>query len=125
MSAVEQALEEINERRGIPCPNGGQASSVVFNSIVDATSQIVDGVVIIAELMVDILGCGVTARATVRSTVVLQDDNTFSLTNYTYEYSSGGNVQPGGGNVPTGGGNVLTGSVAMVTGVIAVLLLYV
>lgn len=110
MSAVEHALEEINENRSIPCLNNDQASSLAaFNSIIEATRQIVDGAVITAEVIVNVLGCDErTARATLSLTVILQDDDTFDLAYYDYEYNRG---------------NVLTGSVVMVMAVVAAVLL--
>jgi len=89
MSAVDHTLEEINQRNAIPCRDGSQGSSIVLNSITEATTQVVDGTVIITELVVDVVGCGDTTRATVNSTVVLQENNTFSLPRYTYEYNGG------------------------------------
>ena len=79
----------------------------------EATTQVVDGVVIITEVTVDIRGCGGVACAGVNSTVVLKDDNTFDLTNYTYEYNHACNS----------GSNALAGCVAMVMVVVAAVLL--
>ncbi len=60
---------------------------------------------ITAEVIVNVLGCDErTAHATLSLTVILQDDDTFDLAYYDYEYNRG---------------NVLTGSVVMVMAVVA------
>lgn len=113
MSAITHAVEEINQRNAIPCPENGQATSVAFNSVTEAYTQIVDGIVITTEIVVDILGCA--RRANVFSTVMLQDDNTFDLTNFRYSYVGNGNNDPGNGNNDPGnsGGFALPSSVTI------------
>ena len=89
MSAVDHTVDEINQNNAIPCPNGRPASSVTFHSVTEATTQVVDGELVVVELIVDLRGCGDRACATINSIVLLQGDNTFELTNYTYSYNSG------------------------------------
>ena len=90
MSAVEHVVDEINELGSVRCLDGSQATSVSLHSIVDAATQIVDGVFIVLELLVDVRGCDEEGqRAEVHSTVVLESDNTFDTTSYAYTLDSG------------------------------------
>ena len=84
MSAVDHTIDEINEEDGILCPDGSQATSVSFHSLLYAATQIVDGVFIELQLLVDIRGCTEDQRAQVYSIVMLESNNTFDITNYTY-----------------------------------------
>ena len=83
MSAMEHTIDELGN---ILCPDGSQATSVALHSIVDAATQIVDGVLIELELLVDIRGYGEDQRAQVYSTVILESNNTFDMLTYTHTF---------------------------------------
>lgn len=81
MSAVDHAIDEINQLNRISCPDGRAASMVVLRSVTDASTQVVDGVLIELDLLVDVRGCSEQdQRARVETTVMLRADNTFETT---------------------------------------------
>ena len=83
MSAIEHTIDELGN---ILCPDGSQATSVSLHSIVDAATQIVDGVFIELQLLVDVRGCGEDQRAQVYSTMMLESNNTFDMLTYTHTF---------------------------------------
>ena len=89
MSAVDVILEEINEHNNISCPDGGRPTSVVLNSVVRATEQLVDGMLFEIELTTNLLGCGDGIQANVVALVMQNRDGTFDTIGFRYVESKG------------------------------------
>ena len=99
MLIVCAAMEAVNilnnESDVILCRDRITAATLVYNSVLDATTQIVEGVRITMAILTDVIGCSESLQANLNVTVYYSPDNTFNLS----EYSNLVYTQPNVGNI--------------------------
>lgn len=86
MSAIEHVITEINDNDVIPCPDNSEADEVMLHSVLNATTQVVDGIVIEVGLQVNVRGCSGDQIAEVFASVVLQDNDMFDTDSVEYMF---------------------------------------
>ena len=104
MCAVDVAVSQLNGR--IPCRDNSPATNITLVSVTNATAQVVEGMILTFNIVVDVQGCMQPTQANVDAEVILHLDNTFELTGHTYMYTD--TQRQGGGenrgeNIATSG----------------------
>ena len=84
MSAVDVAIIQLNGC--IPCRDNSTAMNITLTSVTEATAQVVQGVILTLDIMVNVQGCTQPTQANVDVTVIFHLNDTFELTNYTYQH---------------------------------------
>ncbi len=90
MSAVDHAIDDINEVGSVPCPDGSPATMVVLSSVTTASVQIVDGVMVDLELLVEVRGCSNENQIARVTTSVLKTGGTFETMTQNHKYVENG-----------------------------------
>ena len=84
MSAADVAIMQLNGR--IPCRGNSPATNITLVSITNATAQVVEGIALALNFVVDVQGCTQPTQADVYAMVILNLDGTFKLTDHTYKF---------------------------------------
>ena len=97
MSAADVAIMQLSGR--IPCRDNSPAMNITLDSVTNATSQTVDGTVLLFNIVVNVQGCSQTTQANVNAMMISYLNGTFELRNHTYQYLDN---QDGSGTAITG-----------------------
>ena len=116
MSAVDVTIMQLNGR--IPCRDNSTAMNITLTSVTEATAQVVQGIILTLDIMVNVQGCTQTTQANVDATVIFHLNGTFELTDHTHQYIDNQVGEDTGGAVAIAGNTLL-----LVATVMAVLLL--
>ena len=84
MSAADVAIMQLNGR--IPCRGNSPATNITLVSINNATAQVVEGIALALNFVVDVQGCMQPTQVDVYAMVILNLHGTFKLTDHTYKY---------------------------------------
>ena len=93
MAAIDHVIEELNESKPILCWDNRTSANyyaLATNTQIknNATEQVVAGVIVTLQLVLDVKGCSSSkTTAMVNATVFVDLDNSFNLTRYSYTRS--------------------------------------
>ena len=78
--AAMDAVDEVNNNTGsVSCPDGSPAV-LEYDTVLDATVQLIEGVWMELLILVDVIGCSQPLQAELNVTVFYSTNNTFNLT---------------------------------------------
>ena len=97
MCGIDIAIGLLND--SIPCHGNSPSTSISLASVTSATAQVVEGIALDLNFVVDVQGCTQPTQADVNAVVILNLDNMFELTYHTYQYRFDYDQKKGGGRM--------------------------